>query len=107
MSHPTTRTAALARLRPPAFLLGLCLTAPACGAYVTADGYDAVYVDAPIGIEAYPRYAWGDGYVYDVDGRYYHRHEGRWVEFRHAPPAVARARAERLDRERGRALRQR
>jgi hypothetical protein len=73
----------------------LALALAACGTgYVGVDGYDAAYVQAPPpGIDAYPRYSFRDGYVYDVNGRYYHQHEGRWVAFRHEPPEVARARA--------------
>jgi hypothetical protein len=65
-----------------------------CGGFVTVDGYDAAYVDTPPPGEAYPRYAFQDGYVYDVNGRYYHNHGGRWVAYRNPPPEVAHARAE-------------
>jgi hypothetical protein len=87
-----------------AFAPALALALPACaGGYVDVDGSDAAYVEtAPVGIEAYPRYAFGDGYVYNVNGRYYHRHEGRWVVYRHAPAGMAHVRDER-----GRAERQR
>jgi hypothetical protein len=33
-----------------------------------------------------------DGFVYEVHGRYYHRHGDRWVVYRHAPPSVNRRR---------------
>lgn len=80
------------------------LALSACGGYVTVDGYQGAYVDdPPPGIYGYPRYAFRDGYVYDVNGRYYHRHNGRWVTYRSEPAEVARARAN----ERGRAERQR
>lgn len=60
-----------------------------CAGYATVDGYDATYVAAaPPGIYAYPRYPFHDGYVYNVHGRYYHQHNGRWVAYRHAPPGI-------------------
>ena len=82
------RVIALASV-PAAALVG-------CGGYLTVDGYDAAYVDVPPpGIEVYPRYAVGDGYVYDVDGAYYHQHGQRWVRYRNAPREVVRGRQER------------
>ncbi len=90
----------------PAAVLGVALAA-GCAGYASIDGYDAAYVtSAPVGIEAYPRYRWDDGYVYDVDGRYYHEHRGRWVQFRRPPASVERERRERFE-DRGRAERQR
>lgn len=74
-----------------------------CGGYVAVEGYDADYVDAPAGIEAYPHYVYNGEYVYDVDGRFYRNHGGRWVRYRHAPPEVARWH----EQGRGRAERQR
>lgn len=104
MSRPyrTSYARIIAVAFAPALALGL---AGCAGGYIDVDGYDAAYVEAaPVGIETYPRYAFRDGYVYDVNGRFYHQHNGRWVTYRTAPPEVARARAE---HERGRALRQR
>jgi hypothetical protein len=65
-----------------------------CAAHFQAvDGYDAEYVDAaPANIEVYPRYEVADGYVYQANGRYYHRHGDRWVVYRNPPPAVGRQR---------------
>jgi hypothetical protein len=63
----------------------------ACAAhFATVDGYEAEYVDAPVNIETYPRYEFQDGYVYNVNGRYYHNHGGRWVAYRHEPPGIHR-----------------
>ena len=45
---------------------------------------------APPGIEAYPRYRFRDGYIYDVHDRWYHQHGGRWVAYGHRPREVAR-----------------
>ena len=74
-----------------------------CGGYLTVDGYDAAYVDVPPpGIEVYPRYAVGDGYVYDVNGAYYHQHGERWVRYRSAPREVVRGREVRGPAERQR-----
>jgi hypothetical protein len=57
------------------------------GGFVAVDGYDGTYVDAPpVGIEAYPAYEFNDGVVYDVNGRFYHNHGGRWVSYRSPPP---------------------
>ncbi len=69
--------------------LAVCAT-PGCAGHLEAvDGYDAEYVDAPpVNIESYPRYEVTDGYVYEVNGRYYHRHGNRWVTYHSAPPRV-------------------
>ncbi|HEY3820387.1 MAG TPA: hypothetical protein VGL81_24650 [Polyangiaceae bacterium] len=64
----------------PALVLAGC-----GGGFVAVDGYDATYVDAPAGIETYPAYEFNDGVVYDVHGRWYHNHGGRWVAYRGAP----------------------
>jgi hypothetical protein len=65
----------------------------ACGGgYADVDGYDAVYVDGPpaVNIDTYPRYRFRDGYVYDVNGHYYHQHGGRWVSYRALPREAVR-----------------
>ena len=68
-------------------LLGLT---GACAGTATIDGYDGEYVEAaPPGIEVYPRYPFRDGYVYDVHGRWYHQHGGRWVVYARSPREVA------------------
>ena len=57
--------------------------------FESVDGEDAMYVDAPpANVEAYPRYEVTDGFVYNVNGRYYHQHGNRWVVYRGAPRAV-------------------
>ncbi len=63
---------------------------PACVGYATVDGYDGEYVAAPVGIETYPQYRFADGYAYNVNGVYYHQHEGRWVRYREAPRGMVR-----------------
>jgi hypothetical protein len=60
--------------------------------FATVDGYEAEYADAPANIDAYPHYAFQDGYIYDVNGRWYHRHENRWVVYRQPPREVAHLR---------------
>jgi hypothetical protein len=69
-----------------------CASVGACAAgYESVDGYDAVYISgAPVGIEAYPRYRFRGGYVYDVHGRYYHQHGARWVRYRTLPREAVR-----------------
>lgn len=87
--------------RPMRSLRSLCWAAvPAlafalvgCGAgYVDVDGYEGAYVEAPVGVEAYPAYEFNDGVVYDVHGRWYHNHNGRWVTYRNEPRHGARRR---------------
>ena len=50
-----------------------------CAGYMTVDGYDGTYVDAPANIETYPQYRFADGYAYEGNGTYYHQHGGQWV----------------------------
>jgi hypothetical protein len=80
-STPAPRARLLAWAFAPALALVGC-----GGGFVAVDGYDAAYVDAPVGIEAYPAYEFNDGVVYDVNGRWYHNHGGRWVSYRSPPP---------------------
>jgi len=81
----------------------LALGVAGCGAgFVETDGYEATYVDAPPGIEAYPYYTYNGVAVYDVGGHYYYRHGARWARYRRVPPEVSR-----WHEERGRAERQR
>jgi hypothetical protein len=78
-----------------------------CAGYAEVDGYQAAYVDnPPTYIEYYPRYPFDDGYVYEVDGRYYHRHHGHWAVYRSPPPEIRYVRPE-VRIERGRAEHQR
>ncbi len=71
-------------------LLALVLVAPlalgavACAATVTVDGYGAYYVDRPHW-EGHRRYAINGATVYEVDGRYYREHQGRWIVYRERP----------------------
>ena len=90
------------RGRMLACVLGAASALAGCGGYIMTDGYEAEYVAPPVGIEVYPRYTFADGYVYDVNGRYYHRHGDRWVAYRHAPAGMRR-----VPDERGRAEHQR
>jgi len=39
----------------------------------------------PLNIETYPRYEYHGGYVYNVDGVYYHREDNRWMRYRERP----------------------
>jgi hypothetical protein len=81
-SSPSHRSRVLAWAFAPALALVGC-----GGGFVAVDGYDGTYVDAPPpGIEGYPAYEFNDGVVYDVNGRYYHNHGGRWVSYRSPPP---------------------
>ena len=91
MDHPSPSR----RGRVIAWALAPAVALAGCGGFITVDGYEAAYVDAPPpGIEAYPRYEFRDGYLYDVNGRYYHQHGGRWANYRSAPPEVAPGRAQ-------------
>lgn len=61
-----------------------------CAGTMTVDGYDGAYVDAPVNIETYPQYRFADGYAYEVNGTYYHQHQGRWVRYNRAPEGMVR-----------------
>jgi hypothetical protein len=39
----------------------------------------------PVNIETYPRYEYNGGYVYNVNGRYYHRNGTRWMRYNERP----------------------
>lgn len=67
-------------------LLVLASCVIGCAAHLTeVDGYEAEYVDAPPNIETYPRYEFRDGYAYNVNGRWYHRHGPQWVRYSRPP----------------------
>ncbi|MDP8999134.1 MAG: hypothetical protein M3O46_03380, partial [Myxococcota bacterium] len=52
-----------------------------------------VYVDTvPVNIEAYPRYSYGSGYAYYVDGRWYQRGPRGWAYYREEPRELQRQR---------------
>ena len=95
-------------MRLPIVSVALAILAMTTGCTGTlVDGYDAAYVEGPPpDVEYYPRYAFHDGYVYDVNGRYYHEHHGRWAVYRRAPAEIRHARPSVRD-ERGRAEHQR
>jgi hypothetical protein len=73
-------------------LLALALAAPlvlglgvgACAATLTVDGYEATWVDRPA-VDRGHRWVYHGATVYEVDGRYYREHEGRWVVYRERP----------------------
>src|SRR5579859_273279 len=75
-----------------ASLLIIAASGTGCAAGLAVDGYDAEYVEPPADIEVYPRYEIRDGYAYYVNGRWYHRHEGRWVRYRRSPDELERRR---------------
>jgi hypothetical protein len=64
----------------PALMLGLS----ACAAWVTVDGVDVRYVDRPV-IEGHRRWMHRGVVVYEVDGRFYREHQGRWIVYRERP----------------------
>ncbi len=71
-------------------LLALALVAPlalgtlACAGTLTVDGYGAEYVERPR-IEGAHRWMHNGVAVYEVNGRYYREHSGRWVVYRERP----------------------
>ncbi len=79
-------------------VLPICLSVSCAAELHSVDGYDAEYVDTPpVNVELYPRYEVADGYVYEVNGRYYHRHGTRWVRYHSPPrPELRRGNAERI-----------
>jgi hypothetical protein len=71
--------------------LVLALNVTGCGAeYVDIDGYRAVYVSEPAGMEAYPHVVYNGATVYRVGHNYYRRHDGRWVAYHDVPPDLER-----------------
>jgi hypothetical protein len=79
-------------------------SATGCGGeYVDVGGYEATYAPPPPSIERYPHALYAGEQVYDVDGRYYRKFQGRWVSYRIVPPEVSRWH----EQNRGRAERQR
>jgi hypothetical protein len=64
----------------PALMLGLS----ACAATVTVDGYGAAYCDRPV-VEHARRWHHRGVVVYEVNGRYYREHEGRWIVYHERP----------------------
>jgi hypothetical protein len=63
----------------------LLLLATGCAGYLTVDGYEAEYADAPANYERAPVYEHNGARVYEVHGRYYREYKGRWVYYRHKP----------------------
>jgi hypothetical protein len=72
-------------MKPIMLIVPLAIFAAACAASLTVDGYDAVYIDRPADIERYPHYAYRGAVVYEVGGRYYREHNGRWIVYRERP----------------------
>ena len=56
-----------------------------CGGWITADGHETDYTTAPADIENHPHYLHQGADVYEVDGRYFQKHENRWVVYRERP----------------------
>lgn len=73
----------------PALALGLS----ACAGWFTLDGYDYRYVDT-VSIEGRPHYVHNGVTVYEVNGRYYRQHNGRWMEYRERPRDLQEERRE-------------
>ena len=67
-------------------LLALLVAVPGCY------GSTSAYVEAPVGVEAYPRTYYGGRVVYLVGDRWYWRDRGAWVYFRTEPPPLYRYR---------------
>ncbi|MDP9036939.1 MAG: hypothetical protein M3O50_19240 [Myxococcota bacterium] len=68
-------------------------SAPASGYASPVEEDGIVYVSAvPPNIEAYPRYSYGGGDAYYVDGRWYRRGPRGWGYYREEPPQLARQR---------------
>jgi len=94
-------------VRGKALLLGCAATVLAAGCasrvysepgqvYPPASDDAVVYVNAvPTNIELYPHYAYGDGYAYDVDGRWYQRGPRGWGYYRREPLELQRMRVQR------------
>ena len=62
------------------------VTTPNGSADVTTTTGAEVYDDTPpVNIETYPRYEYRGGYVYNVNGRYYHRNGNRWMRYNERP----------------------
>jgi hypothetical protein len=73
----------------------LLLFATGCAGYLTIDGNEAVYADAPADYERAPVYEHNGVRVYEVRGRYYRQYNGRWVYYRHRPRDLRESRRER------------
>jgi hypothetical protein len=94
-------------VRGKALLLGCAATVLAAGCasrvysepgqvYPPVSDDAVVYVNAvPTNIELYPHYAYGDGYAYDVDGRWYQRGPRGWGYYRREPLELQRMRVQR------------
>ena len=78
------------------FMVPVLALAAGCTGYVTSPNgattgatvtTSAEVVDdtPPVNIETYPRYEYRGSYVYNVNGRYYHRDGARWMRFHERP----------------------
>jgi hypothetical protein len=76
------------------FMVPVLALAAGCTGYVTPSGASGATVTTsaevvddtpPVNIETYPRYEYRGSYVYNVNGRYYHRDGARWMRFHERP----------------------
>ena len=74
------------------------VTTPSGSVETTTTSAEIVDDTPPINIETYPRYEYRGSYVYNVNGRYYHRNGARWMRF-HERPRDLDERYERRDHE--------
>lgn len=74
------------------------VTTPNGSADVTTTGAEIYDDTPPVNIETYPRYEYNGGYVYNVNGRYYHRNGNRWMRYNERPRGLDE-RFERRDHE--------
>jgi hypothetical protein len=102
--HPRQTLTALALAFTTALPLTLTSTTGCGGNYVEVGGYEAVYRSPPQGVDKYPHFVYAGEQVYDVNGQYFRKYEGRWVSYRLVPPEVARWHEQNM---RGRAEKQR
>jgi hypothetical protein len=68
-----------------AMIASISLSTAACAGWITVDGVQVAYVDTRPLIEGRPHYLHRGRVVYEIDGRYYREHEGRWVVYRERP----------------------
>ena len=74
----------------PALMLGLV----ACAGWFTVDGFECRYYDGNITVAGHRHFMHRGVDVYEVDGRYYRQHQGRWAEYRERPSDLQEAREE-------------
>ena len=59
--------------------------AAGCSGWITPDGHATNYSAVPADVENHPHYLHHGDDVYEVNGRYYQRHENQWVVFQQRP----------------------